>query len=101
MLLSGLRNPISTARAMGSSANGSSFGRNFRSHGTRYAIGAMGGTAGLSRRAGGKNISGPYDPAIMARGGKRVAGVVAAGAAIGGVRNRTTSGLIKGRNKDV
>jgi hypothetical protein len=100
MLLGGLRNPISTARAMGSSANGSSFGRNFRSHGTRYAIGAMGGTAGLVKHPG-RSSAGAYDPAIMARGGKRVAGVVAAGAAIGGVRNRTTSGLIKGRNKDV
>lgn len=99
-MLGGLRHPVSTARMMASSANGSTFGKNFRGRGTRYAIGALGGTYGLTKTKG-MSAARAYDPAIMARGGKRVAGVVAAGAALGGVRNRTTSGLIKGRNIDV
>lgn len=52
-------------------------------------------------RCNGRSAAAAYDPAIMARGGKRIAGAVAAGAALGGVRNRTTSGLIKGRNINV
>jgi hypothetical protein len=39
-----------------------------------------------------------YDKAILARGGKRISGAVAMGAAIGGVRGRTTSGLNKGKS---
>jgi hypothetical protein len=39
-----------------------------------------------------------FDKAILARGGKRISGAVAMGAAIGGVRGRTTSGLNKGKS---
>ena len=39
-----------------------------------------------------------YDKAILARGGKRISGAVAMGAAIGGIRGRTTSGLNKGKS---
>lgn len=39
-----------------------------------------------------------FDKAILARGGKRISGAVAMGAAVGGIRGRTTSGLNKGKS---
>ena len=48
-MVGGLRHPISTARMMASSANGSTFAKNFRTKGSRYALGALGGTHGLTR----------------------------------------------------
>ena len=39
-----------------------------------------------------------FDKAILARGGKRISGAVAMGAAIGGIRGRRTSGLNKGKS---
>jgi|DEB19_MinimDraft_3_1074340.scaffolds.fasta_scaffold286081_2 hypothetical protein len=48
-MLGGLRHPVSTARMMASSANGSTFARNFRTKGSRYAVGALGGTYGLTK----------------------------------------------------
>lgn len=58
----------------------------------------MGGAYGLKPRAAHSATSAQrFDKAFQARGAKRIAGVVAAGAAVGGMRNRTTSGLTKGR----
>jgi hypothetical protein len=58
----------------------------------------MGGAYGLKQTRGFSATSSQrFDKAFQARGAKRIAGVVAAGAAVGGMRNRTTSGLTKGR----
>jgi hypothetical protein len=91
-------NRVSSARQAFQTPTPGGFASNFKTRGLRYSVGAMGGTAGLSKTAGlSRTSTQQYDKAFLARGGKRIAGVVAAGAAVGGMRNRTTSGLTKGR----
>ena len=91
-------NRISSARQAFQTPTPGGFAANMKTRGLRYSVGAMGGTAGLSKTRGlSKTSTQQYDKAFLARGGKRIAGVVAAGAAVGGIRNRTTSGLTKGR----
>lgn len=65
-LFSGLRHPISSARA--GRAGAGTFGRNFSTRGTRYAIGAA-----RRRIPECPVLHGARNRAIMARGGKRVA----------------------------
>lgn len=91
-------NRISSARQAFQTPTPGGFMGNMKTRGLRYSVGAMGGTAGLRKTAGmSANSTQKFDQAFLARGGKRIAGVVAAGAAVGGMRNRTTSGLTKGR----
>lgn len=91
-------NRVSSARQAFQTPTPGGFASNLKTRGLRYSVGAMGGTAGLTKTAGlSATSTQQYDKAFLARGGKRIAGVVAAGAAVGGIRNRTSSGLTKGR----
>jgi hypothetical protein len=47
--INAITRPISTARAMARGAELGKFKGNMADRGTRYAIGALGGTAGLSK----------------------------------------------------
>jgi hypothetical protein len=91
-----VRNRVSTARSMLATPGG--LGDTLKTRGLRYTVGSMGGSYGLTARSGHSlHSSQRFDQAFLARGGKRIAGVIAAGAAVGGMRNRTSSGLTKGR----
>jgi len=47
--INAITRPISTARAMAKSAEFGKFKGNFADRGTRFAVGALGGTAGLAK----------------------------------------------------
>lgn len=75
-----------------------SFMSNVKDRGVRYAVGSMGGRAGLvPNRRFGANSNQLYDKAILARGSKRISQAMAAGAVGMAYARRTKSGLDTGR----